>query len=349
MNRFWWIGLAVLLLASVVVAQGARGWGMSGDGRTGEPWVHYYLKMYELKPGESFSGEYVLNGTIKAFRVSLKEIVPPPQECLEHYYEWFNDADFCWALALARLSIESTDGSNYTMWGPNGVEAILAREENFPAQDNSEKHVISVVNIFPNKAVVTFFKVAPNDWQSTIKPGEETPLYGSRPFWMPHARMTLEDLKQLSRKNATSNNSEASVTQTTPPVSTQNTSVETTPVSTQNPATPPETKITSTTPTKNQQTMQKTESQKTTNTPTKSTVTLQPMQAKQLLETKEKIACNNFSLTSENNQPVFECKTIQTGKLFGLIPIEFEVHATMDTEKSETKVEKPFWSFLVFR
>lgn len=75
-----------------------------------------------------------------------------------------------------------------------------------------------------------------------------------------------------------------------------------------------------------------------------------PSEVKKELKTKENLDCENIELSEKQDSLAYTCKTRQTGKLFGLIPMEFEVTAEVNAEEeAEAMVSKPWWSFLVFQ
>lgn len=80
----------------------------------------------------------------------------------------------------------------------------------------------------------------------------------------------------------------------------------------------------------------------------KKTLNVSPAKAVEVVKTQEKTDCEELSLLEKNSKVVYECKTKQSGKVFGLIPVEFEVTAQVDGENGEVSSIKPFWSFLVF-
>ncbi|MEK7540524.1 MAG: hypothetical protein AAB558_04735, partial [Patescibacteria group bacterium] len=57
-----------------------------------------------------------------------------------------------------------------------------------------------------------------------------------------------------------------------------------------------------------------------------------PEQAKQKIKEKENIDCENMELAEKQERLTYTCKTKQQGKLFGIIPMEFEVTAEISAE-----------------
>ncbi|MDO8634506.1 MAG: hypothetical protein Q7K34_04415, partial [archaeon] len=75
-----------------------------------------------------------------------------------------------------------------------------------------------------------------------------------------------------------------------------------------------------------------------------------PQKAKEAITAKEKINCENLELAEKQGSLAYTCKTKQTGKLFGLFPMEFEVTAEISAEQeAEVTVNRPWWSFMVFK
>lgn len=469
MNRFWWIGFIVLFLAIAVVAQeggGGIAGGNSASGGYGARFsVPFTAKNSLLAQGQSFTGEYLVDGVVKHFRVTLKEILSPPQECLDRFSEWFYSSDDCWVfLGTARLSIESTNGDSETIWGPNGTEAVLGPREDFPIKKESENYAISVEPIKKNIVGISFATAQPSEnramrrntddelrpiayrlfpaavlpritvmdfeyiypkrievklgqsysheylsngtkksftitLQKLVAPdpnkcekpkkeqtagsmpaqpnctpgtGEITVLLetktGTEPFnvqtllWTePDSKPIFEQLLEIHpmQQNTESvlfgiqkirpRNSADSLVEF---ISPENSSPNQNQTANTNPTANPANQNNSITPISEPTNQEKTQQQAPTPQPiTQTTVTkkpprMQPEQAKQVLETNEKINCENLSQTASG---AYECKTTQTGKLFGFIPIQFEVKATVNAENGQTSSQKPFWSFLVFQ
>ncbi len=73
-----------------------------------------------------------------------------------------------------------------------------------------------------------------------------------------------------------------------------------------------------------------------------------PEAASQVIQSSENTNCTELVLKEKAQKLVYECKTTQTGKLLGFIPIEFETITEVNAENGETNTQKPFWSFLIF-
>lgn len=75
-----------------------------------------------------------------------------------------------------------------------------------------------------------------------------------------------------------------------------------------------------------------------------------PEKALEKISETEKIDCPEFQLKEKNGGIAYDCTAVQKGKLFGIMPIEYQVSAEVSAEQeTEAIVNKPWWSFLVFK
>ncbi len=82
---------------------------------------------------------------------------------------------------------------------------------------------------------------------------------------------------------------------------------------------------------------------------TRKKITVFPRQAREIAIEKTRMQPTKISLETRGDTVEYAFVVKETGKIFAIIPTEFEVKVFVDAQTGITKTEKPFWSIFVLK
>lgn len=81
---------------------------------------------------------------------------------------------------------------------------------------------------------------------------------------------------------------------------------------------------------------------------TREKIEVLPQQAKQIAKQKTGLKEISFEIKTEKENASYVFSGKKTGKLFGILPTEYEITAEIDAKTGAAKVEQPFWAVFIF-